>query len=415
MAGFLQRLFSGDKKYLQEIEKTADLIVALEDETRALSDDELRGKTKEFQERIAQGETLDDLLVEAYAVAREAAYRVIGEFPYKVQLMGGIVLHKGDIAEMKTGEGKTLTSVLPAYLNALDGKGVHIVTVNEYLASRDAEWMGGIHRFLGLTVGCNLRVHPTSTKREIYQCDITYTTNSEVGFDYLRDNMVTDIKDRVLRPLNFALVDEVDSILVDESRTPLIISGGAREGAKLYETTDKFVKRLHEGADYVVDVKSKTVQLTEDGVAKAEKAFRVDNLYDIEHSTLVHHINNALKANYTMALDVEYVVEDNEVVIVDQFTGRLMHGREYSDGLHQALSAKENVAIKQETITLATITYQNFFRLYSKLSGMTGTAKTEEEEFLEIYNMRVIEIPTNRPISRIDYPDMVFGTQKAKF
>lgn len=415
MAGFLKKLFSGDNKYLKEIEKIADDIILLEDETRNLSDDELRAKTKEFQERIQQGTSLDDILVEAFAVAREASYRVIGEFPYKVQLMGGIVLHRGDIAEMKTGEGKTLTSVLPAYLNGLSGKGVHIVTVNEYLAQRDAEWMGEIHRFLGLTVGCNVRSLPASEKRKVYECDITYTTNSEVGFDYLRDNMVTNVNDRVLRPLNFALVDEVDSILIDESRTPLIISGGSRDGAKLYESSDKFVKRLNEGADYVVDIKSKTVQLTEEGVSKAEKAFRLNNLYDIENASLVHHINNALKANYTMAVDVEYVVQDREVIIVDQFTGRLMQGREFSDGLHQALSAKENVPIKQETITLATVTYQNFFRLYTKLSGMTGTAKTEEEEFLEIYNMRVIEIPTNRDIARMDYPDLVFGTKKAKF
>ncbi|NMB18127.1 MAG: preprotein translocase subunit SecA [Erysipelothrix sp.] len=415
MASFIKRLFSGDGKYLKEIESIADEIIALEEEVRALSDEALRAKTDEFKKRLSGGETLDDLLVEAFAVSREAAYRVIGEFPYRVQLMGGIVLHRGDIAEMKTGEGKTLTAVMPAYLNALSGKGVHIVTVNEYLAKRDAEWMGEIHRFLGLTVGCNVRALPSFEKRKVYECDITYTTNSEVGFDYLRDNMVTDVKDRVLRPLNFALVDEVDSILIDESRTPLIISGGQRDGAKLYKQADRFVKRLSEGADYVVDVKSRSVQLTEDGVSKAERTFKVNNLYDLDNSALVHHINNALKANYTMEKDVEYVVQDNEVVIVDQFTGRLMHGREYSDGLHQALSAKENVAIKQESITLATITYQNFFRLYNKLSGMTGTAKTEEEEFREIYNMRVLEIPTNRPIARIDYPDLVFGTKKAKF
>lgn len=415
MAGFLKKLFSGDSKYLKEIEIVADQILALEETMRALSDDALRHKTTEFKQRLETGETLDDLLVEAYAVVREAAYRVIGEFPYKVQLMGGIVLHRGDIAEMKTGEGKTLTSILPAYLNALEGKGVHIITVNEYLAKRDAEWMGEIHRFLGLSVGCNVRGLANSEKKAVYLNDITYTTNSEVGFDYLRDNMVTKKEERVLRPLHFALVDEVDSILVDESRTPLIISGGSREGVKLYESSDKFVKRLHEGADYIVDIKTKSVQLTEEGVAKAEKTFRVENLYDIDHVSLVHHINNALKANFTMAKDVEYVVENNEVIIVDQFTGRLMHGREFSDGLHQALSAKENVTIKQESITLATITYQNFFRLYNKLSGMTGTAKTEEEEFLEIYNMRVIEIPTNRDIARNDYPDLVFGTKKAKF
>ncbi|AMC92506.1 preprotein translocase subunit SecA [Erysipelothrix larvae] len=413
--GFLSNLFSGDRKILKEIELIADEIISLEDATRALSDDELKQKTTEFKQRIANGESLDDLLVEAYAVVREAAYRVIGEFPYKVQLMGGIVLHRGDIAEMKTGEGKTLTSILPVYLNALSGKGVHVVTVNEYLAQRDANWMGEIHRFLGLTVGCNVRALPASDKRAVYLCDVTYTTNAEVGFDYLRDNMVTRIENRVLRPLNFALVDEVDSILVDESRTPLIISGGARDGAKLYEQADKFAKKLSEGADYVVDIKSKTAQLTEGGVEKAERTFKVNNLYDLENSSLVHYINNALKANYTMTCDVEYMVDSNQVVIIDQFTGRAMEGREFSDGLHQALEAKEGVTIKQESITLATITYQNFFRLYEKLAGMTGTAKTEEEEFLEIYNMRVLEIPTNRPVARVDYADLVFGTKKAKF
>ncbi len=415
MAGFLSNLFNGDRKILKEVETTAYEIDALKDEIRSLTDEELKNKTNEFKTRIEKGETLDDLLVEAFAVAREAAYRVIGEFPYVVQLMGGIILHKGDIAEMKTGEGKTLTAILPAYLNALSGKGVHIITVNEYLAQRDAEWMGEIHRFLGLTVGCNLRQLTATQKREVYECDITYTTNSEVGFDYLRDNMVTRVQDRVLRPLNFALIDEVDSILIDESRTPLIISGGARDGAQLYTQSDKFAKKLTEGADFVVDVKSKTAQLTEAGVEKAERSFKINNLYDIDNTSLVHHINNALKANYTMAKDVEYVVQDNQVVIVDQFTGRLMEGREYSDGLHQALSAKENVTIKQESVTLATITYQNFFRLYAKLSGMTGTAKTEEEEFLQIYNMRVLEIPTNRPVIREDASDLIYGTKNAKF
>lgn len=415
MAGFLSNLFSGDRKILNEIEKIAHEIDALADETRALSDEVLKEKTNEFKNRIAQGESLDDLLVEAYAVSREAAYRVIGEFPYVVQLMGAIILHRGDIAEMKTGEGKTLTAIMPTYLNALEGKGVHVITVNEYLAQRDAEWMGEIHRFLGLTVGINVRALSPSGKREVYECDITYTTNSEVGFDYLRDNMVTKVEQRVLRPLNYALVDEVDSILIDESRTPLIISGGARDGAKLYESSDKFAKKLSEGSDYVIDVKSKTVQLTEAGVEKAERTFKVDNLYDLDNTSLVHHINNALKANYIMLNDIEYVVQNNEVVIVDQFTGRLMEGREYSDGLHQALCAKEGVTIKQETVTLATVTYQNFFRLYNKLSGMTGTAKTEEEEFLEIYNMRVLEVPTNRPIAREDLPDLVYGTRKAKF
>ncbi|NLL74844.1 MAG: preprotein translocase subunit SecA [Erysipelothrix sp.] len=415
MASFLTNLFSGDRKILKDVEAVADKIELLADETRALSDEDLKAKTAEFKGRLAEGETLDDILVEAYAVAREAAFRVIGEYPYKVQLMGGIILNRGDIAEMKTGEGKTLTAILPAYLNALSGKGVHIITVNEYLAQRDAEWMGEIHRFLGLTVGCNVRALSASQKREVYECDITYTTNSEVGFDYLRDNMVTKVENRVLRNLNFALIDEVDSILIDESRTPLIISGGSREGAALYTQSDKFVKKLNEGADFVVDVKAKNAQLTEEGVHKAERSFKINNLYDIDNASLVHHINNALKANYTMTNDVEYVVQDNQVVIVDQFTGRLMEGREYSDGLHQALCAKENVTIKQESITLATVTYQNFFRLYAKLSGMTGTAKTEEEEFLQIYNMRVLEIPTNRPIARIDEQDLIYGTKKAKF
>lgn len=415
MLDFIKNIFNNDNKILKEVSAIADEIDTLADEIRALSDEELKAKTPYFQKRLKNGETLDDILVEAFAVAREAADRVIGEYPYKVQLMGGIILHRGDIAEMKTGEGKTLTSILPAYLNALEGKGVHIVTVNEYLAKRDAEWMGEIHRFLGLTVGCNLRALSPSQKREVYECDITYTTNSEVGFDYLRDNMVTKVSNRVLRPLNYTLIDEVDSILIDESRTPLIISGGSRDGAQQYEQADRFVKRLNEGSDYVVDIKSKTVQLTEEGVNKAEKSFRIKNLYDLDNSGLVHHINNALKANYIMMRDVEYVVQDNQVVIVDQFTGRLMEGREYSDGLHQALCAKENVTIKQETVTLATITYQNFFRLYNKLAGMTGTAKTEEEEFLQIYNMRVIEIPTNRPVVREDLPDLIYGTQKAKF
>ena len=415
MASFITNLFSGDRKILKDVEAVVDKIELLADETRALSDEALKAKTAEFKGRLVEGETLDDILVEAYAVAREAAFRVIGEYPYKVQLMGGIILNRGDIAEMKTGEGKTLTAILPAYLNALSGKGVHIITVNEYLAQRDAEWMGEIHRFLGLTVGCNVRALSASQKREVYECDITYTTNSEVGFDYLRDNMVTKVENRVLRNLNFALIDEVDSILIDESRTPLIISGGSREGAALYTQSDKFVKKLNEGADFVVDVKAKNAQLTEEGVHKAERSFKINNLYDIDNASLVHHINNALKANYTMTNDVEYVVQDNQVVIVDQFTGRLMEGREYSDGLHQALCAKENVTIKQESITLATVTYQNFFRLYAKLSGMTGTAKTEEEEFLQIYNMRVLEIPTNRPIARIDEQDLIYGTKKAKF
>ncbi|MDP3305647.1 MAG: preprotein translocase subunit SecA [Erysipelotrichaceae bacterium] len=415
MANILSSLFNFDRKRVKEVEVIAQKVDAFKEQMAALDDDDLKEKTNEFKERLDKGETLDSLLPEAFAVAREAAKRVIGEFPYFVQIMGGIVLHQGDIAEMKTGEGKTLTSVLPVYLNALTGKGVHIVTVNEYLAQRDAKWMGAIHRFLGLKVGVNIRALTPQQKRESFLCDITYMTNAEVGFDYLRDNMVTQVKDRVLRPLHFALIDEVDSILVDESRTPLIISGGQKQTANLYLQADKFVKRLAEGIDYEIDVKGKTVQLTEEGVTKAEKAFGIQNLYELKHTQLVHHLHMALRANFVMIRDFEYVVQDNQIVIVDQFTGRLMIGRAYSDGLHQAIEAKERVPIKQETSTMATITYQNFFRLYEKLAGMTGTAKTEEEEFLKIYNMRVVEIPTNRPIVRDDLPDAVFGTRKAKF
>ncbi|MBR0461888.1 MAG: preprotein translocase subunit SecA [Erysipelotrichaceae bacterium] len=413
--GLFEKLFNNDKKILQDIENEVKPTLDYEEKMAALSDDELKAKTAEFRERLKNGETLDDIMCEAFAVAREAARRVIGEFPYFCQLEGACVLHHGDIAEMKTGEGKTLTSVMAVYLNALEGKGVHVITVNEYLAQRDSEWMGAIHRFLGLTVGLNMRALTPSEKRKAYECDITYTTNAEVGFDYLRDNMVTRVEDRVLRELNFALVDEVDSILIDESRTPLIISGGERKTANLYINADRFVKRLKADEDYEIDIKGKNIQLTEEGIHKGEKYFKVDNMYDISNTSLVHYISQALKANYIMHNDVEYVVEDNEVIIVDQNTGRKMPGREYSDGLHQAIQAKENVPIKQETTTLATITYQNFFRLYNKLAGMTGTAKTEEEEFLSIYNMRVVEIPTNRPVIRDDEPDLVFGTKRAKY
>ncbi len=413
--GILDKLFGGEAKQLESLKKKALEVDALAQSTAALSDDELKAKTVEFKNRLTQGETLDDLMVEAFAVAREAAKRVIGEYPYLVQIMGGIVLHQGDIAEMKTGEGKTLTSVLPVYLNALGGQGVHIITVNEYLAERDSKWMGAIHRFLGLTVGLNLRRLVPSEKRAQYNCDITYTTNAEAGFDYLRDNMVTKITDRVLRPLNMALVDEVDSILIDESRTPLIISGGQRQTANLYLLADRFVKSLKEGDGYDIDLKARSVQLTEKGVAHAEKVFRIENLYHIQHTNLVHHLHQALRANYIMGLDVDYVVQDRQIVIVDQFTGRMMTGRVFSDGLHQAIEAKEGVPIKQETSTMATITYQNYFRLYKKLCGMTGTAKTEEEEFLSIYNMRVVAIPTNKPVIRIDMPDAVFGSRKSKF
>ena len=413
--GLLNKLFNQDKKILANIEKAVKPTENYSKEMEALSDDELRAKTEEFRERLRNGETLDDIMCEAFAVAREASRRVIGEYPYFCQLEGACVMHRGDIAEMKTGEGKTLTSVMAVYLNALEGKGVHVITVNEYLAKRDCEWMGQIHRFLGLTVGLNMRQLTPAQKRQAYLCDITYTTNAEVGFDYLRDNMVTRVEDRVLRELNVAFVDEVDSILIDESRTPLIISGGEKKTANLYINADRFVKRLKLDEDYTIDIKGRTVQLTEEGVAKGERAFGLENLYAIENTNLVHHINQALKANFIMRNDVEYVVEENEIVIVDQNTGRKMPGREYSDGLHQALQAKEGLQIRQETVTLASITYQNFFRLYNKLAGMTGTAKTEEEEFLAIYNMRVVEIPTHRPVARIDYPDLVFGTKKAKY
>ena len=417
MANFLSKLFDEDARKMRQIEKKIQPVLDLEEKFKAMSEEELKAMTPKLRERLANGETEDDILPEAFATAREACRRVIGEFPYKVQLMGAAVMQGGDIAEMKTGEGKTLTSVMAVYLNALKGEGVHVITVNEYLSQRDAEWMGQIHRYLGLTVGLNLRQLTKSQKRQAYACDITYTTNSELGFDYLRDNMVTRVEDRVLRGLNCALIDEVDSILIDESRTPLIISGGQKQTANLYLQADRFVKRLQENTDYEVDLKTRSVQLTEAGIAKAEKAFKVENLYNLQHTQLLHHLNSALKANYVMAKDVDYVVDEqeDEIVIVDPNTGRLMKGRQWSDGLHQAVEAKEGISIKQETTTLATITYQNFFRLYNKLSGMTGTAKTEEEEFLEIYNMYVFEIPTHRPVQRIDYPDAVYGTKKAKF
>lgn len=413
--GIFDKLFNTDKKILAEVEAQVKPTLNYENEMAALSDEQLKAKTQEFKDRLTKGETLDDIMCEAFAVVREAAKRVIGEFPYFCQLEGACVLQRGDIAEMKTGEGKTLTSVMAVYLNALSGNGVHVITVNEYLAQRDAQWMGQIHKFLGLTVAVNLRSMTAAEKRKAYLCDITYSTCSEVGFDYLRDNMVTRVEDRVLRELNFALVDEVDSILIDESRTPLIISGSQRQTANLYVNADRFVKRLHEDEDYEIDIKGKNIQLTEEGIAKAEKAFKVNNIYDPENTALVHYIAQALKANYIMHNDVDYVVEENQVVIVDQNTGRKMPGREWSDGLHQAIQAKENVPIKSETVTMATITYQNFFRLYNKLAGMTGTAKTEEEEFLSIYNMRVVEIPTNRPVARKDEPDLIFGTKKAKY
>ena len=411
----LRKLFDHEYKELKKFSALADKIEALSEEYQNLKDEELKAKTDEFKKRLEDGETLDDILVEAFATAREAAHRVIGEKPYYVQLLGGIAIHKGNIAEMKTGEGKTLTAVLPAYLNALTGKGVHVVTVNEYLATRDAEWMGNIHRFLGLTVGVNLRDLTPKEKQEVYNCDIVYTTNNELGFDYLRDNMVVKKENRVQRPLNYAIVDEVDSVLIDEARTPLIISGGELKSASMYTDADRFAKSLKAEIDYVYDEKQRNVTLTEDGVKKAEKVFNVENLYEANQTSLVHNINQALKANYTMRNDVDYVVQDDAIVIVDQFTGRLMKGRAFSDGLHQALEAKEGVKIRQETKTLATITFQNLFRMYNKLSGMTGTAKTEEEEFRNIYNMFVIVIPTNRDVIRDDQPDLVYATKQGKF
>ncbi|WP_317395854.1 preprotein translocase subunit SecA [Faecalicoccus pleomorphus] len=429
--GLLSNLFSEEKREISTLEKIADQVLSHENEMAALSDDQLKEKTEEYKKRLAEGETVDDLLPEAFATAREAAYRVINEKPYRVQVMGAVAMHKGDIAEMKTGEGKTLTATMAVYLNALTGQGVHVITVNEYLAGRDAAWMGEIYRFLGLSVGVNKRELKAKEKREAYACDITYTTNSELGFDYLRDNMVTRVEDRVMRGLHMAIIDEVDSVLIDESRTPLIISGGKKETANLYIQADKFAKTLvapeyetdrftHEkhliSGDYDIDEKTRQVMLSEDGVHKAEKYFHIKNLYDIEHTQLVHHINQALKANYIFTNEVEYVVsDDQEIVIVDQFTGRLMPGRAYSDGLHQAIEAKEGVPIKEETSTLATITYQNFFRLYEKLAGMTGTAKTEEEEFLSTYNMKVVVIPTNRPVIREDQPDEIYAHKDCKY
>ena len=411
----LKKLFDHEYKELRKFEVIANKVVALDDEYSKLTDTELQNKTDEFKERLAKGETLEDILVEAFAVAREAAYRVIGEKPFFVQIIGALAIHYGNIAEMKTGEGKTLTAVLPAYLNALTGKGVHIITVNEYLASRDAEWMGGIHRFLGLTVGVNKRDMTPEEKRDAYNSDILYSTNNEIGFDYLRDNMVVRKEDRVQRPLNFAIIDEVDSVLIDEARTPLIISGGEMENKNFYLSADKYAKSLKEDEDFIYDEKTKSVNLTEKGSDKAEKMFHIDNLYDVDNATLLHFINQALRANYAMKKDFDYVVQDGEVIIVDQFTGRLMKGRAYSDGLHQAIEAKEGVQINQETKTLATITFQNLFRMYKKLSGMTGTAKTEEEEFRDIYNMYVIEIPTNKPIIRIDEPDLLYASKEAKY
>ncbi|CUA80543.1 preprotein translocase subunit SecA [Anoxybacillus suryakundensis] len=415
MLGMLKKVFDPNKRQIARLEKIANEIDALGPQMAQLSDDELRQKTEQFKARLEKGETLDDLLVEAFAVVREAAKRVLGMYPYKVQLMGGIALHEGNIAEMKTGEGKTLTATMPVYLNALTGKGVHVVTVNEYLASRDANEMGRLYQFLGLSVGLNLSNMSREEKQAAYNADITYGTNNEFGFDYLRDNMVLYKEHMVQRPLHYAIIDEVDSILIDEARTPLIISGTAQKSTKLYIQANAFVRTLKRDVDYTYDEKTKSVQLTEEGMNKAERAFGIDNLFDLKHVTLNHHINQALRAHVVMQRDVDYVVEDGKIVIVDPFTGRLMRGRRYSDGLHQAIEAKEGLEIQNESMTLATITFQNYFRMYEKLAGMTGTAKTEEEEFRNIYNMQVVVIPTNKPVIRDDRPDLIYRTMEGKF
>ena len=416
MANILRTIIENDKGELRKLEKMANKVIAYSDQMAALSDEELKAKTDEFKQRYQNGESLDDLLYEAFAVVREGAKRVLGLYPYPVQIMGGIVLHHGDVPEMRTGEGKTLTATMPVYLNALAGEGVHVVTVNEYLTERDATEMGELYSWLGLSVGINLAAKSPAEKREAYACDITYSTNSEIGFDYLRDNMVVRAENMVQRPLNYALVDEVDSILIDEARTPLIVSGPvSSETNQLYHMADSFVKSLNKD-DYIIDVPSKTIGLSDSGIDKAESYFKLDNLYDIENVALTHFIDNALRANYIMILDIDDVVsEEQEILIVDQFTGRTMEGRRYSDGLHQAIEAKEGVPVQDETKTSASITYQNLFRMYKKLSGMTGTAKTEEEEFRETYNIRVIPIPTNRPIARIDHEDLLYPSLESKF
>ena len=427
MVNILKKLYNDDKRELKKFEKYANKVEGYADEMSKLTDEQLQAKTPEFRERLKKGESLDDLLPEAFAVAREGAKRVLGLYPFHVQILGGIALHYGNIAEMMTGEGKTLTATMPVYLNALEGKGVHVVTVNEYLSSRDEEEMGQLYKWLGLTVGLNLNSMSPDEKRAAYNCDVTYSTNSELGFDYLRDNMVVYKEQMVQRPLNYAIIDEVDSILIDEARTPLIISGEAEQANSDYIRADRFVKTLTEDksdddadddedhGDYKIDWPTKTISLTRTGIEKACQHFGLKNLYDVENQKLVHHIDQALRANYIMLKDIDYVVQDGEVLIVDSFTGRVMEGRRYSDGLHQAIEAKEGVKIQEESRTQATITYQNFFRMYKKLSGMTGTAKTEEEEFREIYNMQVITIPTNRPIARKDMPDILYPTLDSKF
>ena len=414
--GFMEKIFGDiNTKEVKKIEKIADQVMALDATMAALSDEELRGKTAEFKERLAAGETLDDILVEAFAVCREAAARSVGMKHFKVQVIGGIALHQGRISEMKTGEGKTLVATLPAYLNALEGKGVHIVTVNDYLAKRDAEWMGKIYTFLGLTVGCVIHGISDKTRKAAYQADITYGTNNEFGFDYLRDNMVIYQRQLTQRELNYAIIDEVDSILIDEARTPLIISGQGDDSTELYQIADRFVKTLKPGEDFTIEEKEKRVGLTDSGVAKAEKFFNIENFGDPENMEINHHVVEALKARAIMKRDVDYIVKDGEIVIVDEFTGRLMFGRRYSNGLHQAIEAKEGVLVRSESKTLATITLQNYFRMYQKLAGMTGTAKTEEEEFRDIYNMDVVVIPTNKPVIREDLDDAIFAKEEYKF
>ncbi|WP_313628863.1 preprotein translocase subunit SecA [Enterococcus italicus] len=415
MANLLKKIIENDKKELRRLDHIAKKVESFAEQIAALSDEQLQAKTNEFRQRLKGGETLDQLLPEAFAVVREAAKRVLGLYPYHVQLMGGIVLHDGNIPEMRTGEGKTLTATMPVYLNALSGKGVHVVTVNEYLATRDSTEMGELYNFLGMTVGLNINSLSSEEKRAAYACDITYSTNNELGFDYLRDNMVVYRHQMVQRPLNYAIVDEVDSILIDEARTPLIISGQAEKSTALYIRADNFVKKLKEEDDFKIDLQSKTIGFTEQGIEKAEEYFGLTNLYDIENTALTHHLDQALRANFIMIRDIDYVVQENQVLIVDQFTGRIMDGRRYSDGLHQAIEAKEGVEIEDETKTMATITFQNFFRMYKKLAGMTGTAKTEEEEFREIYNIQVIQIPTNRPVIREDRADLLYPTLESKF
>ena len=415
MISIFKKIFDTEYKELKRFNSVAEKIEELDEEYSKLSDKKLSAKTNEFKKRLEEGETLDDILVEAFATIREAAYRIIGEKAYFCQLLGGLAIHYGNIAEMKTGEGKTLTTIFPAYANALTGLGVHVVTVNEYLTQRNAEWMGPIFEFLGLTVGVNLRELNPKEKQQVYNCDIMYTTNNELGFDYLRDNMVVRKENRVTRKFNYCIIDEVDSVLIDEARTPLIISGGVMQNVGLFDRADRFVKSLSENADYIKDEKTRTISLTDEGSHKCEKVFNIDNLYDINNTALVHHINLALKANYFMRKDVDYVVQEGEIIIVDQFTGRLMKGRAFSEGLHQAIEAKEGVKINEETKTLATITFQNLFRMYAKLSGMTGTAKTEEEEFRNIYNMYVISIPTNRPVIREDATDLLYPGKEGKY